>query len=337
MTGPMTDRRNPAGPSRRQMLAGIGAALAGGVIAPPQAVAARHKRAHPALFFGPGGQLPGVQLYPLSDAVARDVDGTFAALAGLGYRAVETSGFHGKRPADLKAAADRAGLTIVSAHVQPQLRLAPTDRLLTDPDIGALAADLHALGVKQVVMPLMLLPDDAIPPMDRNAFATLIRVVGGFTVSDWQRSAAFLNQRGEALRREGLALSYHNHNMEFAPIAGTTGWDVLMHETDPALVGFELDIGWTAAAGRDPVDVLRRYPGRVRMLHVKDVDPVTRPNFAAQQVSAPVGKGVVHWPELLHLARTQGVTGYFVEQEPPFKTTALDAMAQSIAYLRRMA
>lgn len=312
-----------SGWNRRQMLAG--AMLAGAAAAMP---------ARAATFFGKDGQRPGVQLYPLSDAVAKDMDTTFARLAAMGYRTVETSGFHGKRPQELKAAADRAGLTIVSAHVQPQLRLAATDRLLSDPDVGALAADLHTLGVRQVVMPLMLLPDGAIPPMDQNAFAALIRAVSTFTVADWQRSATFLNQQGEALRREGLALSYHNHNMEFAPVDGTTGWDVLMRETDPALVGFELDIGWTAAAGRDPVEVLRSHPGRVRMLHVKDVDAVTKPNFVAQQVSAPVGKGVVHWPELLHLARAQGVTGYFVEQEPPFATNAFDAMAQSLDYLR---
>jgi sugar phosphate isomerase/epimerase len=311
--------------SRRQVLAG--AVMTGAAVAMP---------AMAAPFFGKGGQRPGVQLYPLSDAVAKDMDETFARLAAMGYRAVETSGFHGKRPVDLKAAADRAGLAIVSAHVQPQLRLAATDRLLTDSDLGPLVTDLHALGVRQVVMPLMLLPQGAVPAMDQHVFAGLIRAVSAFTVADWQRTAAFLNQRGEVLRGEGLALSYHNHNMEFAPIEGTTGWDVLMHETDPALVGFELDVGWAAAAGLDPVKILRAHPGRVRMLHVKDVDPVTKPNFVAHQVSAPVGKGVVNWPALLHLARAQGVSGYFVEQEPPFATNAFDAMAQSIAYLRRV-
>lgn len=318
-------RSHATGFSRRQMIAGaVMAGVAG-------AVSARVPT-----FFGKGGQRPGVQLYPLSEAVAKDMDATFARLAAMGYRAVETSGFHGKQPAQLKAAADRAGLTIVSAHVQPQLRLAATDRLLTDPDPGPLIADLHALGVRQVVMPLMLLPEGSVPVVDRQVFAGIIRAASAFSVADWQRTAAFLNQRGEVLRRAGLALSYHNHNMEFAPVEGTTGWDVLMRETDPALVGFELDIGWAAAAGLDPVSILRAHPGRVRMLHVKDVDRATRPNFVAQQISAPVGKGIVDWPALLHLARAQHVTGYFVEQEPPFATNAFDAMAESIAYLRRV-
>lgn len=128
-------------------------------------------------------------------------------------------------------------------------------------------------------------------------------------------------------------LSYHNHNLEFAPVGGTTGWDILMRETDPALVSFEMDIGWVAAAGCDPIEVLRANPHRIRMLHVKDVDPATKFNFAVQQVSAPIGKGIVKWGPLLHLAQQQGVTSYFVEQEPPFATNAFDAIAQSIAYL----
>ncbi len=304
--------------------------LAGGVLA--GIAAALPARA--ATFFDQGHAVPGVQLYPLSDAVTKDLDGTFARLAAMGYRAVETAGFHGKRPQELKAAADRAGLTIVSAHIQAQLRMAPTDRALVDTDLAALVDDLHALGVKNVVMPLPLLSDEIVSTIQTQGFAGLTGGVAAFTVADWQRSAAFLNQRGEVLRGAGLALSYHNHNMEFAPVAGTMGWDVLIRETDPALVGFEMDVGWVAAAGHDPVAVLRHNPGRVRMLHVKDIAPSTKPNFVGQQVSAPVGKGVVPWPELLHLARAQGVTGYFVEQEPPFATDAFDAMAQSIAYLK---
>lgn len=319
---------NGAGWNRRQMLAG--GLLAGMATAFP---------ARAATFFGTslrekGRAVPGIQLYPLSDAVTKDVDATFARLAAMGYRAVETAGFHGKRPQELKAAADRAGLTIVSAHVQPQLRMAATDRTLSDPDLGALVDDLNALGVRQVVMPLPLLSDDVIAAIQAHGFEGLTAGVAAFKLADWQRSAAFLNQRGEALRAAGLALSYHNHNMEFAPVEGTTGWDVLMRETNPSLVGFEMDVGWVAASGRDPVEVLRHHPGRVKMLHVKDVDPSTTPNYVGQQVSAPVGKGVVRWPELLHLARAQAVTGYFVEQEPPFVTDAFDAMAQSIAYLK---
>ena len=310
--------------SRRQAV--TGALLAGIVSAIPGCATASPVTRH--------WLRPGVQLWPLSDEVAKDPDATFARLAAMGFKDVETAGFHGHKPAELKAAADRAGLSIVGAHIQAQIRILPTDRVLSDPDLAALISDLRELGVRNVVMPLPLLPPSEIPRADENAFANVIRVVSAFGISDWQRSAAFLSQRGEALRREGIRLSYHNHNMDFAPVGGTTGWDVLMNETDPADVGFELDIGWAAAAGRDPVELLFRNPGRIGMLHIKDAGRATKYNFLGQQLSAPLGKGLIRWVPLLTLAKKQGVTGYFVEQEPPFTTSAFDAMAQSIAYLR---
>jgi sugar phosphate isomerase/epimerase len=83
----------------------------------------------------------------------------------------------------------------------------------------------------------------------------------------------------------------------------------------------------------DPMALLQQYAGRVNMLHVKDVSSATKPNFIGQQISAPLGKGVVDWIALLPSARDYGVKGYFVEQKPPFAQNAFDAMAQSIAFL----
>jgi sugar phosphate isomerase/epimerase len=311
--------------TRRQLLAT--SLVAGAAVAIP---------ARSASFLGSGGPELGVQLYPFSADVAKDMDTTFARLAAMGYRLVETSGFHGKRPRDLKAAAEHAGLTMTSAHIQAQLRMAATDRVLTDKDIGALAHDLQELGVQHVVMPLMLMPDAASANIREKGMAGFIEAVSRFSTADWQRNADFLNQTGERLRREGLALSYHNHNMEFAPLGDTCGYDILMRETDATVVGMELDIGWAAAAGRDPMTLMHQYAGRIRMLHVKDVSSATKPNFVGQQISSPLGKGVVDWAALFSLARSQGIKGYFVEQEPPFATSAFDAMAQSIAYLKNL-
>lgn len=287
-------------------------------------------------FFGSDGRQIGVQLYPISAEVERDLPGTLGRLAAMGYRTVETSGFHGYSAAQLKAAAHRAGLTITSVHVQPQLRLSSTDHLMTG-DLGPLVADLHEMGVQNVVMPMVLLPEELIRNPGADTMSRLIKTVNAFTVSDWRQTAAFLNRCGAELNREGIRLSYHNHNFEFARIptaSDRTGWDVLIDETDPATVGFEMDIGWVVAAGLDPVGLLKKCSGRVGMLHLKDVASSSQPNFALQQTSAPAGKGVVHWAKLLHVARLAGVTGYFVEQEPASKTDAMDEMAQSITFLK---
>jgi len=314
--------------ARRMLLSG-GIALAGAAAIP--AFAKRTRRA----FFDQQGHSLGAQLFPVSAEIARDLEGTFARLSRMGYKTIETSGFHGYKPGELRAAADRAGLKIVSVHVMPQVRLTPTDHPMVE-DIEPLISDLHTLGVHKVVMPLMLLPSGSLPKPGPNAFAELVRTVGAFTPSDWQRTAAFLNDRGGRFRQAGIQLHYHNHNMEFAPVGGTTGWDILMRGTDPSQVCFELDIGWVQAAGIDPVDLLNRHPGRIRMLHLKEIDARTKSNFRAEQISAPAGSGTVNWVELLHAADAHGVTDYFVEQEPPFVAPPLDAMEQSIAYLRRV-
>lgn len=278
----------------------------------------------------------GVQLFPVSADVRNDAHATFARLAKMGYQVIETAGLQGLTPVQFKAAADQAGLAIGGAHISAQLRGGGTDRVLID-DLAPLIDDLNALTVRDVVMALPLLPDDRVPAVDAHVLEKILAILNTYTVSDWQRTAAFLNERGERFRHAGMRLSYHNHNMDFRPIGDTTGWDVLMRETDPALVSFEMDVGWVIAAGLDPLQMLRRYPGRIRMLHVKDVDHTNKPNFKGEMIPATLGQGQVDWGPFLHAARDAGVTGYFVEQEAPFKTTALDAMAESIAYLRQLA
>ena len=91
------------------------------------------------------------------------------------------------------------------------------------------------------------------------------------TADDWKFNADFLNSKGSMLKQAGLQLAYHNHNMEFTPLAGSSGYEILLRRTDPELVEFELDVGWVTAAGHDPLALLRDYPGRYRLMHVRDI------------------------------------------------------------------
>ncbi|WP_207095433.1 sugar phosphate isomerase/epimerase [Novosphingobium sp. PY1] len=319
------DMTNGLTPSRRQFVAG--AALACMAASWPAAARARRP------FFGRHRDLElGIQLYPLSAEVERDLQGSFAKLAKLGFKAIETAGLHGHTAAELKAAADANGLAIRGMHIPVQWHRSPQDHMLTE-DVAPIIADLQTVGAKSVVMALPLLAEGTVPALDDKLLPKLRSLIGAFTEADWKRTADFLNRRGEEFRKAGIRLSYHNHNFEFAPVDGTTGWDILLRETDPALVGFEMDIGWVAAAGRDPVEVLAQAKGRVQMLHMKDIDPRTKANFVAEQISVPLGKGIVDWPKLLDLAYASGVHGYFVEQEPPFANGPFAALAQSMAYL----
>jgi len=305
---------------RSVLLAGIGIAglAAAPALARPRGFFARHR-------------LPvGIQLYTVSGEAARDLDGTFARLAAIGFRTIELAGYHGHTPATLRAAADKAGLRFTSIHMA-----ATTQGRVTglDGDPARTAAELRVLGIEDVVLPIMAFPPNERPQVGEAIQAYIARITAAGGTDLWKRTAAFLNERGAAVRREGLRLGYHNHNLEFAPVDGRTGFEILMTETDPGLVSFEMDAGWVAAAGLDPVALLRRYPHRFRQMHVKDILASTVRNFALKQDPTEVGSGIIPWQTLVPAAYAAGIRQFYVEQEPPFTGSRLDAVAKSFAYL----
>jgi len=309
----MLDRRTVIGSGAAALA--LGSAMA----APSQAFfAARH--------------LPiGLQLYTLGHAVDEDLDGALKQVAAIGYRTIEPAGYHGHSPAQLRAAADRAGLRCTSIHIQPR---ASGGAPGLDGDLAKLAADIHVLGADTIVMPIFLFPAAAPPPAPGEDGRTyLVKIADALTADDWKNTAAFLNEKGRALKNEGLTLAYHNHNIDFRPIGNTTGYEVLVRETDPSLVALEMDAGWVAAAGLDPVDLLHKHPGRFRLMHVKDILATTQKNFALEQDPTEVGKGMMHWPALLREAYAAGVRSFYVEQEPPFREDRFAAVAESFRYL----
>ena len=203
-----------------------------------------------------------------------------------------------------------------------------TINLLTSPQ--EIADALNTLGIYQAFLPLCPLPEGFSVPTGGNVQKAIGDALLSAGPDHWKRTAQILNERAAALRPFGIRLGYHNHNMEFQPLAGEqTGWDILLREVDPGLVNFELDLGWVSAAGRDPVAELARLKGRVAAVHVKDVKATTKTNFTMQQVPTEVGSGRLQWSRILPAAQAAGVTHYFVEQEPPFERDRLAAVAIS--------
>src|SRR5205823_616372 len=119
------------------------------------------------------------------------------------------------------------------------------------------------------------------------------------------------NRNGEICREVGLRFAYHNHAFEFAPLGGTTMFDLLLEETDPELVAFELDVYWLRYAGIDEAELLRRLVGRVPLVHLKDMAA------GEQREPAPVGEGIFQWREVLEACAAAGVEWYIVEQDNP--------------------
>lgn len=282
-------------------------------------------------FFQRHGLPLGLQLYTLGPDAQKDLDGTLGAVAKIGYRNIELAGLYGRTAAEMKAALDRAGLTCTSAHIQGR----PMGSQSFSGDLAKLADDLNLLGVKSAVMPLFYIPDrfELKPNAGEDGPAFLSRLAGEMTLDDWKWNADFLNKKGEALKKAGIAVGYHNHNNEFAPVGGTTPMEILLKETDPALVTFEMDAGWVTAAGQDPFALLKQHKGRFTLMHVKDIKATTKANFGLKQDPTEVGSGMIDWKKLLPAAYASGVRHFFVEQEPPFPGARIDSVKISHDYL----
>jgi len=305
--------------SRRGLLGGgaalLAATLTGGASAAAASFFQRHK-------------LPiGVQLYSLGPDLAKELDTQLATVAQIGFRSVELAGYLGRTPAELRAAFDKAGLVCHSAHIAPK---GPDG---FSGDLAKLADELHVIGVKTAIMPILNIPD--------RLSADLRQAGPQMTADDWKWNADFLNQKAAALKNAGLAVGYHNHNFEFAPLkdakgGDTHGMDILLNGTDPSLVTFEMDAGWVTAAGHDPKALLKAHPGRFTHMHVKDIKASTKTNFELKQDPTEVGSGMIDWKALLPAAYAAGVRGFYYEQEPPFAHPRLESARISYDYLSKV-
>jgi sugar phosphate isomerase/epimerase len=277
----------------------------------------------------------GLQLYTLGEAPYRDLDGTLETVARIGYRAVEPVGLMKRTAAELRAALDRAGLSCPSTHVPLQADASGGPTLAGD--IGKLAADMHRLGVGYLVVPIFPVPERIGGPRHgEDGLQYLIRAGREMTADDWRRTAEQLNEKGAALQREGLGLAYHNHNVEFTKQGSGTAYDLLLANTDPETVWFEMDVGWVAAAGVDPIPLLRAHSQRFRLMHVKDLKASTVPNNAFKMDPANVGAGTLDWKAILPVGYEVGVRHYYVEQEPPFAGPRMEAARADYEYLARL-
>jgi sugar phosphate isomerase/epimerase len=304
---------------RRSFLA-AGAAMAGLAMSGEAAAAAFFTRT----------KLPiGIQLYTLAPDLAKDVDGTLAAVRKIGYRSVELAGMLGKTPKELRASLDKAGLVCTSAHVQARGGAGSFEG-----DLGKLADDLATIGVKTAVMPSPYIPDAIVAAAQGASGVDYYRkLMGGLSADDFKFNADYLNKNAAALKKAGIRTGYHNHNFEFAPKGEGTGFDILVKNTDPSLVTFEMDIGWVAAAGVDPLVLLKKYKGRFSLMHVKDIKADTKANFDLAMDPAEIGSGKLAWKTLLPAAYAEGVRGFYVEQEPPFTRPRIEAAKISYDYL----
>jgi sugar phosphate isomerase/epimerase len=268
---------------------------------------------------------PGIQLYTVGKELKEDMPGTLISIAAIGYRSVESAGMGGKSPADFRKTLDAAGLKCPSSH----LFLMPGQ---TAPEYFD---GVRILGSEYVVSSFLMKPNAQIKSID-----DYIKYIASLTQDDFKKMASDLNGLAVQAKAAGLKFAYHNHNMEFRTWSdGKTTYDMLMEGTDPSLVKIELDCGWADLAGQSPLSLLKKYSGRIRMVHIKDFVAVGHPVLTIGPSSSPdwteLGKGHIDYPAILAAAPKAGVEYIFVEQEPPYvKFTAMEAAKADFDYLQ---
>lgn len=275
----------------------------------------------------------GIQLYSVAAELAADTPGTLMALNRIGYRTVETAGTAGIPVKDFRKKLDDDGLTCPSAHLE-----------FSAADPSPLFDDAHILGAKYAVSSA-LIANAPTPPSAKSTQADIqawVKALSTQTPDDFKRTADLANSIGSKARQAGLQYAYHNHNFEFKDQGnGQIGYDLLLRNTDPNMVKFELDCGWMVAAGFNPVDYFHKYPDRYRMIHVRDFLPGLKPTFTAFGPDGPkgteLGRGHIDYRPIFPAAAAGGVEYYFSEQEPPITSmTALQAAKVNYDYMRSL-
>lgn len=243
----------------------------------------------------------GIQLYTFRKEMADDAIGTLKRIASLGFKEIETARsneghYYGLGPKGMKNICDDLGMTLRSGHVH------------MDKDWLKTLNDAVEAGQEYVIVSTM--PSK------------------GQTVSNYKSVAEIFNKGGETAKKMNLKLGYHNHAYEFEVDHGKVLYDVLLENTDAALVHMELDLGWVIMGGKDPLDYFEKFPGRFPLWHLKDMD-------LKAKHSTEFGKGNLDIISMFKNSELSGLKYAFVEQEE-YTSTPLESMKMNMEYLGRI-
>ena len=260
----------------------------------------------------------GVQLYTVRDAIKADFAGTLEKIAAIGYQEVELAGYFDHSAKEIRAMLDKTGLTAPSAHF-------PLDVLQTH--LPETIESAHIVGHKFLVCPWF---DEKL----RNE------------PDAYKKLGAEFNKLGEATKKAGIQLAYHNHIFEFQPGAdGKLPYDILLESSDPNLVKMEMDLCWFTLGGQDPLEYFNKYPARFPLVHVKDLKMVPKlaagqkpdelMHWAEKDYMTEVGSGVIDWKRIFANGEKAEIAHYFVEHDSPKDAFAsLTASYKFLAALR---
>ncbi|MFZ9661160.1 MAG: sugar phosphate isomerase/epimerase family protein [Chitinophagaceae bacterium] len=219
----------------------------------------------------------GIQLYTLRDDLPKDPKNVIATLSRFGYKQIESfegkqGFFWGMTNKEFKKFMDMLGMKMVSTHCDH------------NKEFERKAGEAGEIGMKYLICPY-------IGPQK--------------TLDDYKRHADSFNKAGEICKKNGLRFAYHNHGYTFESQEGQFPQDILMKNTDPELVDFEMDIYWVVTAGANPEEWLNKYPNRFRLCHVKD--RAKNAPLTEHEASVDLGTGSIDFSKILKTGKEKGL------------------------------
>lgn len=237
----------------------------------------------PSMEFKPPNKKTGLILYTVRQDMDKDLDGTLKAVADMGYNWIEAANysnglFYKLKPVEFRKKVQSFGMKFLSSH----------NGGLNTLNIDQVVADCSEAGLKYVVLPS--LPGD-----------------WGKSLDGYKQAADFFNIAGAKCKKAGMKFGFHNHTAEFKTIDNQIPYDILVKNTDPKSVVFELDLCWITAGGQSAVEYINKYPGRYELWHMKDMGTDKR--------DATMGEGTIDFKPIYALAKKSGMKYWFVEQD----------------------
>ncbi|MBB6730576.1 sugar phosphate isomerase/epimerase family protein [Cohnella zeiphila] len=242
----------------------------------------------------------GIQMYSVRDMCAEDFLGAIRQIAGIGYRNIELAGYYGVSASELKATLADVGVNAPSAHIGLDLKQPIADQVKKQLEYAL------ELGLKRYIVPYYPLGDNP-------------------TEDDVAKMASILEEAAAIVTEGGLEFGYHNHAFEFKKVNGTPAIDLLLARVSPKLLFAEFDLGWVKVGGEDPAAYVKKYAGRVPVVHAKD--------FKADGSDAEIGKGSVDWDSALAAVEEVGVEYVIIEQEQ-YEVSSLQSAKNNLEWFK---
>ncbi len=248
----------------------------------------------------------GVQLYTFRNQFTKDVPGTFQKIHEMGISQIEGGGTYGMPVNDFKALLAKNKLTTISIGA---------DYKELEANAQAVADKAKEVGAKYVMC--------AWVPHDKD-----------FTVADADKAIAVFNNAGKILKENGLVFCYHAHGYEFGPYNKGTLFDYMAAKMNPQYANFEMDVFWVKQPGQDPIALLKKYPNRFPLMHLKDRKPGTPGSMDGQasgETNVVLGTGDVGIAAIMKVAKQYGVKYFFIEDE---SSLCMEQVPKSLAFLK---